>query len=109
MKRIAAILLGVVGTVAFVHGCGTDTTGNGDTPTTGDDGGTDATTGDDSSTKTGCGNGVVELPEECDNGSKNASGSGCERDCTFSCVAGEVGRGDDHCNDGNACNGAETC
>jgi cysteine-rich repeat protein len=33
-----------------------------------------------------CGNGRVEPPEECDFGTGNGVGTGCEADCTFSCT-----------------------
>ncbi|HJL17866.1 MAG TPA: MopE-related protein [Sandaracinaceae bacterium LLY-WYZ-13_1] len=50
-----------------------------------------------------CGNGVVELDEECDDGNATA-GDGCEPDCTFECFedsdCGEVG---DRCVDGSEC------
>jgi cysteine-rich repeat protein len=50
-----------------------------------------------------CGNGVVETGEDCDFGSGNGSKTGCEANCKFSCAAAA------NCDDGNACNGAETC
>src|SRR5690606_16283601 len=50
----------------------------------------------------GCGNGVLEDGEECDDGN-DASGDGCENDCTFSCTS------DASCDDENACNGIESC
>lgn len=51
-----------------------------------------------------CGDGTVEssLGEECDDMNTN-SGDGCENSCIYSC------HGDDECNDGNVCNGAEMC
>jgi len=53
-----------------------------------------------------CGNGVLEGAEECDDGNLT-SGDGCDNDCLFTCIAGNPSR--DHCDDGNACNGVETC
>jgi len=54
-----------------------------------------------------CGNGIVELPELCDD--KNTSNDdGCENDCTFTCKPGTPA-GAMKCNDGNPCNGLETC
>ncbi len=50
----------------------------------------------------GCGNGVVDPPEECDDGN-TVSGDGCESDCTFTCTE------DADCDDLLACNGEETC
>ncbi|MBX3273783.1 MAG: hypothetical protein KF729_26195 [Sandaracinaceae bacterium] len=50
----------------------------------------------------GCQNGVLEEGEECDDGNE-ASGDGCEPDCTFTC------RADADCDDGSFCTGAETC
>jgi cysteine-rich repeat protein len=50
-----------------------------------------------------CGNGVLEGDEVCDNGPNNAPGSGCEPDCTPSCSTNAA------CDDGEPCNGTETC
>lgn len=50
----------------------------------------------------GCGNGVVEEGEECDDGN-TTSGDGCEADCTWGCTVAE------DCDDGEVCNGTETC
>jgi hypothetical protein len=51
-----------------------------------------------------CGNGVVEEGEDCDEGAaRNLEGTGCEPDCTFSCAQ------DADCDDGESCNGVETC
>jgi len=50
----------------------------------------------------GCGNGVVDGPEACDDGN-DVPGDGCEDDCSFSCTD------DSHCGDGVYCNGVETC
>lgn len=50
-----------------------------------------------------CGDGVVQMGEQCDFGSGNGSGTGCETDCMFSCATSSA------CDDGNPCNGAETC
>jgi cysteine-rich repeat protein len=51
-----------------------------------------------------CGNGVVEPGEDCDFGSGNGPNTGCESvTCKFSCANAAA------CDDGNACNGVETC
>ncbi len=50
----------------------------------------------------GCGDGFVDVGEECDDGN-DESLDGCEPDCRFIC------RQDADCNDGNACSGTETC
>jgi cysteine-rich repeat protein len=50
-----------------------------------------------------CGNGIVEPGEQCDFGTGNGSGTGCEINCTYSCTSAAS------CDDGNPCNGAETC
>ncbi|MEM9074071.1 MAG: hypothetical protein AAGE52_36605, partial [Myxococcota bacterium] len=50
----------------------------------------------------GCGNGIVDDGEDCDD--ENAvAGDGCEADCTFSCVA------DVDCGDGDECTVGESC
>ena len=53
-----------------------------------------------------CGDGYVDAgatpPEACDDRNL-VGGDGCEADCTFTCIV------DEDCNDGNVCNGAETC
>jgi cysteine-rich repeat protein len=51
---------------------------------------------------TTCGNHLVDPGEECDD-QNLVSGDGCEADCRFSCHAA------DDCDDGNACNGSESC
>jgi len=53
-----------------------------------------------------CGNGFKEAVEQCDDGN-TVSGDGCEADCTLTCKPGPDG--DKKCNDGNPCNGTETC
>jgi cysteine-rich repeat protein len=71
-------------------------------------GGTTSSTGGSGGSGGGpaCGNGIVEGNEECDDGNLT-SGDGCDNDCLFTCIAGNPSR--DHCDDGNACNGTETC
>jgi cysteine-rich repeat protein len=51
-----------------------------------------------------CGNGTTETGEQCDFGNGNGAGTGCEANCQFSCTILP-----DSCNDGNPCNGTETC
>jgi cysteine-rich repeat protein len=50
-----------------------------------------------------CGNGIVETGEQCDFGSGNGANTGCGTNCQYSC------QDSTNCDDGNACNGAETC
>jgi cysteine-rich repeat protein len=50
----------------------------------------------------GCGNGVVNGEEECDDGNTTPD-DGCEVDCTFTCTE------DADCIDALFCNGMETC
>jgi cysteine-rich repeat protein len=49
-----------------------------------------------------CGDGQVDLDEECDDGNL-LEGDGCGLDCRYECKSHA------DCNDGNACNGEETC
>ena len=49
-----------------------------------------------------CGNGAVEMGEDCDDGN-STNGDGCDNDCTFSCTTNA------DCTDGLVCNGSETC
>jgi cysteine-rich repeat protein len=51
-----------------------------------------------------CGNGVLEGGEDCDFGSGNGPGTGCETICKFSCT-----NAPGSCVDPNACHGAPTC
>jgi cysteine-rich repeat protein len=50
----------------------------------------------------GCGNGVMDVGEACDDGNNDDS-DGCTRKCKFTCAANT------DCNDNDACNGVETC
>lgn len=50
----------------------------------------------------GCGNGVTDAGEACDD-MNDVDGDGCDTDCTFSCTE------DLNCADGDVCNGDETC
>lgn len=92
---------------AYVAGCGGS--GGASPVVTDDDGGSDAS-GDvgtvDGTMKAVCGDGVVEPPEECDQGSANGSGKGCQSDCTWTCVATDPKR---DCATDNACTGTQTC
>jgi cysteine-rich repeat protein len=55
-----------------------------------------------------CGNGILEPGEECDYGAKNGTGTGCQKDCTFTCIPESL-NGNAECDDHNPCNGVETC
>lgn len=50
----------------------------------------------------GCGNAMPDFGEECDDGN-SVEGDGCDNDCTLSC------REDSECDDGDVCNGVESC
>jgi cysteine-rich repeat protein len=108
----------LVGSGLGVTGCGSsdDSSGlGGKKGTGGTDGGTTGGAGGVSGGGQGgaagsggqtCGNGKVEGKEECDDGNL-AGGDTCDNTCSFTCVAGDPNR--DHCDDGNPCNGVETC
>lgn len=51
----------------------------------------------------GCGNGTIEVEEDCDLGLQNGMGQGCSANCHYDCQA------DADCSDGNSCNGSESC
>lgn len=52
-----------------------------------------------------CGNGVVEPPEQCDDGN-NIQTDGCKNNCTYNvCGDGYVYQGVEECDDGNTTNG----
>ena len=57
----------------------------------------------------GCGDGIRQSPEECDNGAQNGPNTGCERDCTLSCVPSDKTRGDAHCDPHDPCKGTGKC
>ncbi|MEM9194292.1 MAG: putative metal-binding motif-containing protein [Myxococcota bacterium] len=50
----------------------------------------------------GCGDGMVDGDEVCDDGN-DVDGDGCDTDCEPTCIE------DTQCSDGNPCNGEETC
>jgi cysteine-rich repeat protein len=49
-----------------------------------------------------CGNGTVDSGEECDDGN-HIPGDGCELNCTYTCTQNS------DCDDGQVCNGEESC
>ncbi len=65
------------------------------------DGGTSTTDSGSTGPEPGCGNGVIEGSEECDDGAMNADEAACKSDCTAqACGDGFVGPGEG-CDDGN--------
>ncbi|HJL20015.1 MAG TPA: MopE-related protein [Sandaracinaceae bacterium LLY-WYZ-13_1] len=68
------------------------------------DGGGDGVCRGDACVSAGCGNGVVDGGEDCDDGNE-MDRDGCDVDCTFSCTM----EGTEECSDGDVCNGEETC
>ncbi len=54
-----------------------------------------------------CGDGIVTLPEECDDGAKNGTASdGCDKNCKFVCVSTDPTR---NCTPADPCAGQGTC
>src|SRR5690606_22556200 len=51
----------------------------------------------------GCGNGVVDSAEECDDGRNGRDDDGCRDDCTYTCDE------ETPCADADMCNGEKTC
>ena len=66
-------------------------------------GGGDMSTGTGGNGDAVCGDGKVEGTEACDDGANNGGNDPCTAFCAWKCSA------DATCDDGNACNGAETC
>ncbi len=108
--RTTAIALVASGALlaCTMAGCGGSDSSSGSGGTGATDGGAGTDGGGAAGTDGGatCGNGVVEGTEECDDGN-SVQDDGCDNTCSFVCVAGDPKR--DHCDDGNACNGTETC
>ncbi len=50
-----------------------------------------------------CGNSMVDTGEDCDDGRNGIQTDGCRDDCAYTCSD------DSECDDGDACNGTETC
>jgi hypothetical protein len=51
----------------------------------------------------GCGNGVLDGTEQCDDSADGDDADGCKDDCTFSCHT------DADCDDGDVCDGTDSC
>lgn len=100
------LLLVAAGALATAGCGGSDSSTGLNSSTSGSGGGSSGSGGSGGGSGATCGNGVKEGSEECDDGNLT-SGDGCDNDCSFTCVAGDPKR--DHCDDGNACNGTETC
>lgn len=102
----AAPLAGCGGSSAVTFSTSSGSSSSGGGGGQGGQGGASSSSSSSGNTGPACGNGVLEGKEECDDGNLT-SGDGCDNDCSFTCVAGDPTR--DHCDDGNACNGVETC
>lgn len=78
--------------VVLAFGCSSKVPGLGDLGSGGDD------------MAAACGNGVVDVNEDCDDGAANGTvGDPCNEFCQFVCAV------DANCDDGKPCNGAERC
>ena len=64
---------------------------------------------DDPDAGPGCGDGIRQGTEECDNGKLNGPNAGCEKACTFSCILSDPHRGDAHCDPHDPCKGQGVC
>jgi cysteine-rich repeat protein len=99
----------VAGGVVFASFTGCGGSSNSITSPQGDGGGSDATSTDSGTmdaTKAMCGDGVVEAPEQCDDGAKNGTaGDPCTSDCNWVCSSD----GGTSCNNSDPCTGAATC
>jgi cysteine-rich repeat protein len=103
-----ALLLGCMPTPSEVNSSLTSDAGSGPGDTSqgpgSADSGTDAMDDTGPSFDSVCGDGIVELPEECDLGDLNGSGLYCTDECrTNTCGDGYVGPGE-ACDDGNQSN-----
>ncbi len=130
MKILASRPVGLVGILLLAAGCGSSGTTTGDGPADasleasapGPDGQVTAPPPDDASApddatvtptpdaSPSCGDGVVNQSEDCDDGTSNGKpGDPCSASCTWVCIKGDPKLGDPACDDGNPCNGVETC
>jgi len=83
---------------------GADDGGDGDGGGDGDDAGEAGETGD-TGVSTTCGDGVVDIGEQCDLGPDNSASGGCTPDCQIAaCGDGYVYEGFEECDDGNTDN-----
>lgn len=114
-SRRRAWCLALVALFPFFSGCGNksggdETTDDAGMAGVGGDAGTDAAGSGGQSGAGGdtytCGDGVVDQGEDCDDQNDDPT-DGCGNDCLFTCEQTVVG--DQKCNDGNFCNGKETC
>ena len=91
-----------------VDGGAIDSATSDDSRPTGPDAGDAGDAGVDVVVPPGCGNGVVDPVEECDDG-KNVAGSGCEPTCRYTCHDASDCAVKDGCVQGRTCDAAHRC
>lgn len=91
----------------WLHGCGAPSSD--DKPGSIESGEDSAGADSNPTDSTACGDGAIDVGEDCDDGASNgATACGCQADCLYTTVAASCDDGD-RCTDGDACDGAGAC